>query len=68
MGPERIAWTGRGRFLRGRGVAFAAAEAAEPLRRGLVLDEVEEFGRARPRGQEPHGPTSTGGVKLHDGR
>jgi hypothetical protein len=34
----------------------------------VVLDEVEKFDRSRPRRQEPYEPTSTGCVKLHDGR
>src|SRR5258708_22647309 len=61
MGPERIARTGRGRLLRGRDLAFAAAKAAQPMRRGLVLDEGKELDRARPRSQEPYGPAQAGG-------
>src|SRR5216683_6335406 len=64
MGPERVARTRRGRLQCGRGLAFATGKAAKPMRRGVVLDEGEEFDRARPRSQEPYGPTKASGRTL----
>src|SRR5713101_6731584 len=60
MGSERIARRRRRRFLRGRRLAYATPAVAEPLRRRLVLDQVEDFDRARTRRQDAYGLAAAG--------